>query len=100
MGGTIGAFDYFPIFVSIAGVDFNSTDGTPAKLVFLLLMPPRAHDQEVRILAAIARAAIEASSRQRLLGARTLAEVVALLSENAPRRQGSMRPRSASLADI
>jgi Kef-type K+ transport system membrane component KefB/mannitol/fructose-specific phosphotransferase system IIA component (Ntr-type) len=83
-----------------AGVDFNSTDGTPAKLVFLLLMPPRAHDQEVRILAAIARAAIEASSRQRLLGARTLAEVVALLSENAPRRQGSMRPRSASLADI
>jgi hypothetical protein len=24
MGGTIGAFDYFPIFVSIAGVDFNS----------------------------------------------------------------------------
>jgi hypothetical protein len=24
MDGTIGAFDYFPIFVSIAGVDFNS----------------------------------------------------------------------------
>ena len=29
------------------GVDFNAADGAPAKLVFLLLMPPRAHDQSL-----------------------------------------------------
>jgi Kef-type K+ transport system membrane component KefB/mannitol/fructose-specific phosphotransferase system IIA component (Ntr-type) len=62
------------------GVDFNAPDGLPAKIVFLLLMPPRAHDQEVRILAAIASAAIEAPARERLLAARSMNEVLALLS--------------------
>lgn len=81
------------------GVDFNASDGTPAKIVFLLLMPPRAHDQEVRILAAIARASIQSAARERLLGAASLNEVLALLSENRPRL--SSRPaRRASLADI
>jgi Kef-type K+ transport system membrane component KefB/mannitol/fructose-specific phosphotransferase system IIA component len=81
-----------------AGVDFNAPDGAPAKLVFLLLMPPRAHDQEVRILAQIARAVIEPASRARLLEAKTLNEVVALV-EHGP-RSPSIRPRRASLADI
>jgi mannitol/fructose-specific phosphotransferase system IIA component (Ntr-type) len=81
-----------------AGVDFNAPDGAPAKLVFLLLMPPRAHDQEVRILAQIARAVIEPASRARLLEAKTLNEVVAIV-EHGPRSR-SIRPRRASLADI
>jgi mannitol/fructose-specific phosphotransferase system IIA component (Ntr-type) len=61
-------------------------------------MPPRAHDQEVRILAQIARAVIEPASRARLLEAKTLNEVVALV-EHGP-RSPSIRPRRASLADI
>ena len=81
-----------------AGVDFNAPDGAPAKLVFLLLMPPRAHDQEVRILAQIARAVIEPASRARLLEAKTLNEVVALVEHGS--RSPSIRPRRASLADI
>jgi Kef-type K+ transport system membrane component KefB/mannitol/fructose-specific phosphotransferase system IIA component (Ntr-type) len=84
---------------SPTGVDFNAPDGTLAKIVFLLLIPPRAHDQEVRILAAIARAAIEAPARERLLRARSQLEVLALLSENLP-QVGSVRARRASLADI
>jgi fructose PTS system EIIBC or EIIC component len=82
-----------------AGVDFDAPDGAPAKLVFLLLMPPRSHDQEVRILAAIARAAIEPAARARLLAAKSIHEVFALLSEHRPRNP-SMRSRRASLADI
>jgi mannitol/fructose-specific phosphotransferase system IIA component (Ntr-type) len=81
------------------GIDFNAPDGGPAKLVFLILMPPRAHDQEVRILAQIARAVIESAARERLLKAKSLNEVLALLSEHRPRTD-SMRPRRASLADI
>jgi Kef-type K+ transport system membrane component KefB len=81
------------------GVDFNAVDGTPAQLVFLLLMPPRAHDQEVRILAAIASAALDPAARDRLLEARSEAEVIALLNTRRP-RPGSMRPSRASLVDI
>jgi Kef-type K+ transport system membrane component KefB/mannitol/fructose-specific phosphotransferase system IIA component (Ntr-type) len=81
------------------GIDFNAPDGQAAKIVFLLLMPPRAHDQEVRILAQIARSVIEPESRARLLAAGSLTEVLTLLG--APRsRAESMRPRRASLADI
>jgi Kef-type K+ transport system membrane component KefB/mannitol/fructose-specific phosphotransferase system IIA component (Ntr-type) len=82
-----------------AGIDFNAPDGGAAKIVFLLLMPPRAHDQEVRILASIARAAIEPGARQRLLAARSLPEVLTLLSEHRPMAM-SITPRRASLADI
>jgi mannitol/fructose-specific phosphotransferase system IIA component (Ntr-type) len=81
------------------GVDFNAPDGQPARIVFLLLVPPRAHDQEVRILAQIARAVIEPASRAKLLEAKSLNEVLQLISENRP-RSPSMHRRSASLADI
>jgi Kef-type K+ transport system membrane component KefB/mannitol/fructose-specific phosphotransferase system IIA component len=81
------------------GIDFNASDGVPAKLVFLLLMPPRAHDQEVRILASIARATIEPAARARLLQAQSIHEVLTLVSEHRP-SAASMRPRRASLADL
>src|SRR5580698_870768 len=82
-----------------AGVDFNAADGAPARLVFLLIMPPRAHDQEVRILAAIARAVLDPSARERLLEADSEQEALALLDSKRP-RAGSMPPSRASLADI
>jgi mannitol/fructose-specific phosphotransferase system IIA component (Ntr-type) len=80
------------------GIDFNAPDGRPARIVFLLLMPPRAHDQEVRILAQIARAVIEDRARARLLEAKSLAEVLTLISEARPRAESMAR--RASLADI
>ncbi len=81
------------------GIDFNAPDGLPAKIFFLILMPPRAHDQEVRILAQIARAVIEAPARERLLRASSLNEVLALLSETRP-DSDSMRTHRTSLVDI
>jgi mannitol/fructose-specific phosphotransferase system IIA component (Ntr-type) len=80
------------------GIDFNAPDGSTSKIIFLLLMPPRAHDQEVRLLAQIARAAIEPVARERLLGAPSLAEVCVLLSDPRPRAES--RRRGPSLADI
>ena len=62
-------------------------------------MPPRAHDQEVRILAQIARTVIEPASRARLLQAKSLNDVLMLVSEHRP-RAGSMPQPRASLADI
>jgi Kef-type K+ transport system membrane component KefB/mannitol/fructose-specific phosphotransferase system IIA component (Ntr-type) len=80
------------------GIDFNASDGAPSKIVFLLLMPPRAHDLEVRILAQIARAVIDPTSRERLLRAGSLHEVCALLTHHRPRAESISR--RASLADI
>jgi Kef-type K+ transport system membrane component KefB/mannitol/fructose-specific phosphotransferase system IIA component (Ntr-type) len=84
---------------SAQGIDFNAPDDRPAKLIFLLLMPPRAHDQEVRILAQIARAAIEPASRAKLLEAPTIAEVFAHFSRTQQPLPGRST-RRVSLADI
>jgi Kef-type K+ transport system membrane component KefB/mannitol/fructose-specific phosphotransferase system IIA component (Ntr-type) len=81
------------------GIDFNAPDGRAARVVFLLLMPPRVHDQEVRILAAIAHAVLDPGARERLLRASTELEVFALLAEKRP-RAGSMPPPRPSLAAI
>jgi mannitol/fructose-specific phosphotransferase system IIA component (Ntr-type) len=85
--------------LSSGGVDFNSPDGAPAKVVFLLLMPPRTHDQEVRILAAIARAVLEPEARARLLSAESEIDVLAALSRKPP-REGALHPNRTSLADV
>ena len=42
------------------GIDFDAPDGRPARVVFLLLIPPKAYESEVRILASIARATYDA----------------------------------------
>jgi mannitol/fructose-specific phosphotransferase system IIA component (Ntr-type) len=80
------------------GIDFNAPDGRPSKIVFLLLMPPRAHDQEVRILAQIARVVIQPSSRSRVLSAESLNEVLACVTAS---QSAELRPDPrASLADV
>jgi Kef-type K+ transport system membrane component KefB/mannitol/fructose-specific phosphotransferase system IIA component (Ntr-type) len=78
---------------SPAGIDFDALDGRPSRLVFLLLIPPRAYDEEVRILASIARATHGARAREELLAAQGLDEVTRVLAVNAKRTRESMRPK-------
>ena len=81
------------------GVDFKAIDDAPARVVFLLLMPPRAQEQEVRILAQIAQAVIDPADCERLLAAQSMGEVIALVSLVRPRLESHV-PRRASLADL
>jgi Kef-type K+ transport system membrane component KefB/mannitol/fructose-specific phosphotransferase system IIA component (Ntr-type) len=74
------------------GIDFGAHDGRPARIVFLLLIPPKAYEEEVRILASIARATVDARAREELLAAGTFDELVRVLSESAKRTRASMRP--------
>ncbi|MGD0525998.1 MAG: hypothetical protein ABSE49_12685, partial [Polyangiaceae bacterium] len=67
-----------------------------ARIVFLLLIPPRAYEEEVRILASIARATIDARGREELLAATGLDEVVQVLNRSAKRTRESMRPKRAA----
>jgi Kef-type K+ transport system membrane component KefB/mannitol/fructose-specific phosphotransferase system IIA component (Ntr-type) len=75
------------------GIDFDAPDGRPARIVFLLLIPPKAYDEEVRILASIARSTFDARGREELLGSGGLDEVVRVLSRSAKRTRESMRPK-------
>ncbi len=77
------------------GIDFDAPDGRPARFVFLLLIPPRAYEEEVRILASIARATIDPGAREKLLVASGIDEVTRVLSESAKKTRESERPRPA-----
>jgi Kef-type K+ transport system membrane component KefB/mannitol/fructose-specific phosphotransferase system IIA component (Ntr-type) len=80
---------------SLRGIDFDAPDGRPARVVFLLLIPPKAYDEEVRILASIARATFDARGREELLAASGLEEVTRVLNRSAKRTRESMRPKGA-----
>jgi Kef-type K+ transport system membrane component KefB len=82
------------------GIDFDAPDGRPAKIVFLLLLPPRAYEKEVRVLAALARSVFDEAARAALLGATTLDEAVRTLDEHGRRIGAATGPRMTSLTDI
>jgi Kef-type K+ transport system membrane component KefB/mannitol/fructose-specific phosphotransferase system IIA component (Ntr-type) len=74
------------------GIDFDAPDGQPARFVFLLLIPPKEYDEEVRILASIARATYDARARNELVAANGIEEVTRVLSESAKRTRESLKP--------
>jgi mannitol/fructose-specific phosphotransferase system IIA component (Ntr-type) len=76
------------------GIDFGAHDGRPARIVFLLLIPPGAFQEEVRILASIARATIEPRARDEIVAAAGIEEVTQVLARSAKRTRESMRPAS------
>ncbi|MGO9832876.1 MAG: cation:proton antiporter [Polyangiaceae bacterium] len=76
------------------GIDFDAPDGRPARIVFLLLFPPKAYADELRILASIARATYDARAREDLIAAATLDEVTRVLAHSAKRTRESQRPPS------
>ena len=80
-----------------AGIDFDAPDGRPARIVFLLLIPPKAYEEEVRILASIARATYDARARDELAEANGIEEVTRVLAEAAKRTRASQRPKRGVL---
>ena len=76
------------------GIDFDAPDGRPARIVFLLLFPPKAYEDELRILASISRATHDARAREELISAASLEEVTRVLAHGAKRTRESQRPTS------
>jgi mannitol/fructose-specific phosphotransferase system IIA component (Ntr-type) len=86
--------------LSTHGIDFDAPDGRPARIVFLLLVPPKAYEREVRVLASIARAVFDERARVAVMKAESLLEATDALARNAARVRESTRPARASLADL
>jgi K+:H+ antiporter len=86
--------------LSREGIDFDAPDGRPAKIVFLLLLPPRAYEKEVRVLAALARSVFDEGARSALLGTDSLEGAVRCLDDHGQRIAGEGRgARTSGLAD-
>lgn len=85
------------------GIDFDAPDGRAARIVFLLLLPPKAYEREVRVLAGLARSVFDEPARRALLLTKTSDEAVRCLDEHSRRIAGAARasgPRMASLTDM
>ena len=85
------------------GIDFDAPDGRAARIVFLLLLPPKAYEREVRVLAGLARSVFDEPARRELLTVKTPEEAVRCLDEHSRRIAGAARgsgPRMASLGDL
>ncbi len=65
---------------SPAGVDFNSLDGGPTHLFFVLIAPENAAADHLKALARISRLLKDESFRQHLMVARTQQELFQLIS--------------------
>ena len=66
---------------SQAGVDFNSLDGEPTHLFFVLIAPENAAADHLKALARISRLLKDAAFRQRLMTGKTQQELFALISD-------------------
>ncbi|MBX3200650.1 MAG: cation:proton antiporter [Labilithrix sp.] len=87
--------------LSRGGIDFDAPDGRPARIVFLLLLPPRAYDDEVRVLAALSRSVFDQTAREALLGSTSLEEAVRCLDEHGRRIAGETpAARAPNLGDL
>jgi PTS system nitrogen regulatory IIA component len=74
--GVIGAFGRHP-----TGVDFDSLDGTPTHLFFLLVAPEDSVGQHLKALARVSRLLKDRAFRERLLAAPDRAALYALIRE-------------------
>lgn len=70
------------IGISPKGIDFESLDGNPAKLFFLLLAPPNQPGPHVEALAEIAKLSKSQAFCNSLINAGSAKEVVELLRED------------------
>ena len=76
LSGVIGAFGRHP-----AGVDFESLDGSPTHLFFLLVAPEDSVGQHLKALARVSRLLKDRAFRERLLTASDLATLFRLIRE-------------------
>ncbi len=75
--GVVGA-----LAVSAGGIDFDSADGEPCHLIFLIVAPPKESTKYLKTLSAITFIGKSESRTARLLAASTPGEVVSILEEN------------------
>ena len=75
-----------------AEIDFDAPDGEGARLVFLLLTPPREYDRELKLLSEIARLLTRPEVREGLLAATSERAALSVLTSSPPRARATALP--------
>lgn len=65
---------------SEAGVDFDSMDGEPAHLIFMVAVPESANEDHLKILGLISRKLMHKDVRDQLMAAKSYDEVLKIIS--------------------
>jgi mannitol/fructose-specific phosphotransferase system IIA component (Ntr-type) len=81
--GTVSCVNELLVAIGISrkGIPFDSTDGKPARIVVLLVIPEGAFQRHVRTLTGIVRLASNHDLRDRILNAATTDEVMEVIYE-------------------
>jgi len=67
--------------ISQEGVDFESRDGDPAKIIVLMLIPRKSFQEHLRAMAAFARVMRQDDVREAILRAETAGEVLNIIEQ-------------------
>ena len=76
--------------LSERGIDFDAPDGSLARVIFLILTPPRDGAAQLEIMSSVARSFRDPESVERALGARNLAAFLEIVREGAQRDARAM----------
>jgi len=81
----ISSIREFVVAVGVAhhGIEFNSLDGKPVKIIVMIVGPDHQHEQYLRILARTTLLLKSAMNRQAILGAKTEDDVYRLFTERS-----------------
>lgn len=67
--------------ISKTGVEFNSLDGEPAYIIFLMVAPPESISEHLQLIAKISRLLKDKFFRQSLKDARSAREIINIIKE-------------------
>jgi len=79
------------IGISRKGIDFDSRDGKPAKIIVLLVIPAGAFQRHVRTLAGIARLAMNETLRRQLENAADPDEVMEIIRKTESAEESNFK---------
>ncbi|MGO2118616.1 MAG: PTS fructose transporter subunit IIABC [Fusobacterium sp.] len=70
------------IGISKDGVDFNSLDGEPSKLFFMIAAPANAKDSHIEVLSQLSTSLLDDDIREGILNAKSKEEIISILLKN------------------
>lgn len=65
---------------SSSGIDYNSMDGKPSYIFFLIAVPETSNNEHLKILSSLSRKLMHADIREKLMSAQSFDEIVQILN--------------------
>ena len=75
------------IGISKDGVDFNSLDGEPSKLFFMIAAPANAKDSHIEVLSQLSTSLLDDDIREGILNAKSKEEIINILLKNEDNKE-------------